>query len=153
MDTTVMITIIFLLLMLIATLVSVYIESRKRIKRLEGRIERLSSRIQAMNMKELDTVLKSLEYKKERDELYEILESIDSTLEALEDGRQIKIMPKLPRTYLDKSNYLKTYKSYYTYNPPQANTQTDSNTPSQDSSSYTGGGGDFSGGGSGGSWD
>lgn len=153
MSLAVIVTIIFLMLILIVLLVTLYTESRKYTKRLEGRIERLSSRIQAMNMKELDTVLKSLEYKKERDELYEILESIDSTLEALEDGRQIKIVPKLPRTYLDKSNYLKTYKSYYTYNPPQANTQTDSNIPSQDSSSYKGAGGDSSGGGSGGSWD
>lgn len=120
-----------------------------------------------MNMKELDTVLKSIEYKKERDELYEILESIDSTLEALEDGRQIKIMPKLPRTpisYLDKSNRVVTYEwqngdTRYTSHYTQTGNQTDSNTPSQDSasprdnSSYSGGGGDFSGGGSGGSWD
>ena len=104
MDTTVIITIIFLLLMLIATLVSVYIESRKHIKRLEGRIERLSNRLQAMSMKELDTVLKSIEYRKERDELYKLIEDMHSTSEALEDGRQIKIIPKLPRDYLDKSN-------------------------------------------------
>lgn len=162
MDTTVIITIIFLLLMLIATLVLVYIESRKRIKRLEGRIERLSSRIQSMSMKELDTVLKSIEYKKERDELYELIEGIYSTSEALEDGRQVKL---LPRTHLDKTNRVMTYKwqdgdtrytSYYTYNPSHTDTQTGSHTDStssQDSSSYSGGGGDFSGGGSGGSWD
>ena len=100
MDTTVIITIIFLLLMLIATLVSVYIESRKHIKRLEERIERLSNRLQAMSMKELDTVLKSVQYKKERDELCELLEEINHTVEAMEDGRQIKLLPK---THLSKS--------------------------------------------------
>ena len=104
MDTAVIITIIFLMLALITTLVTLYTESRKRTKRLEERIERLSSRIQAMNMKELDTVLKSVRYKKERDELCEILEEINHTVEALEDGRQIKIIPKLPRDYLDKTN-------------------------------------------------
>ena len=104
MDTSVIITIIFLMLALIATLVSVYIESRKHIRRLEDRIERLSNRLQAMNMKELDTVLKSIEYRKERDELYKLIEDMHSTSEALEDGRQIKIVPKLPRDYLDKSN-------------------------------------------------
>ena len=114
-------------------------------------------------MKELDTVLKSIKYKKERDELCKILDEINHTVEAMEDGRQIKIMPKLPRTYLDKSNRLMSYEwedgnakytSYYTYNPsqPDNSTQND-NTSSQNSSSYTGGGGDFSGGGSGGSWD
>lgn len=148
---------ILVLLIIIVILFLFHLEQVKYTKRLEDRIGVLSSRIRSMNTKELDTVLKSIEYKKERDELYEILENIDSTLKALEDGRQIKIMPKLPRTYLDKSNYLKTYKSYYTYNPlhdtpSQSNTQSDS-TSSQDSSSYSGGGGDFSGGGSGGSWD
>ena len=104
MNPTVIITIIFLLLMLTATLVTVYIESRKRIRRLEERIERLSNRLQAMNMKELDTVLKSIEYRKERDELCRILDEINHTVEAMEDGRQIKMIPKLPRDYLDKSN-------------------------------------------------
>lgn len=161
MDPTVIITIIFLLLALVVTLVTLYIESRKRTKRLEGRIERLSSRIQAMNMKELDTVLKSLKYKQERDELYKLINDMHSTSEALEDGRQVYLFP---RTYLDKSNRVMTYEwedgitkytSHYTYNPSQEGSQTSSseNTPSQDSSSYSGGGGDFSGGGSGGSWD
>ena len=104
MDTAVIITIIFLMLALITTLVTLYTESRKRTKRLEERIERLSSRIQSMSMKELDTVLKSIKYKKERDELCEILEEINHTVEAMEDGRQIKIIPKLPRDYLDKTN-------------------------------------------------
>ena len=163
MDPVVIITIIFLMLVLITTLVTLYIESRKKIRRLDERIERLSSRIQAMSMKELDTVLKSIKYKEERDEIYKLIENMHSTTEALEDGRQIKIMPKLPRTYLDKSNRLMSYEwedgnakytSYYTYNPsqPDNSTQND-NTSSQNSSSYTGGGGDFSGGGSGGSWD
>ena len=173
MDTAVVVTIIFLILILVVSLVTLYTESRKHIRRLEDRIERLSNRLQAMNMKELDTVLKSIEYRKERDELYKLIEDMHSTSEALEDGRQIKIVPKLPRTpkpYLDKSNKLMTYEwedgntkytSYYTYNPSQTGSQTSSNdnTPPQDSasprdsSSYTGSGGDFSGGGSGGSWD
>lgn len=115
-----------------------------------------------MNMKELDTVLKSIEYRKERDELYKLIEDMHSTSEALEDGRQIKIVPKLPRGYLDKPNKLMTYEwedgntkytSYYTYNPSHDSTNTNNNTSSQDSSNYTGSGGDFSGGGSGGSWD
>ena len=161
MDTAVIITIIFLLLILVVALVTLYIESRKHIRRLEERIERLSSRLQAMSMKELDTVLKSVRYKKERDELCEILDEINQMSEAMEDGRQIKIMPKLPRTYLDKSNIVMTYEwedgntkytSHYPYNPPQTSSQSDS-TSSQDSSSYSGGGGDFSGSGSGGSWD
>lgn len=148
MDTVVIITIIFIMLALITTLVTLYIESRKHIRRLEDHIERLSNRLQAMSMKELDTVLKSIKYKKERDELYKLIEDMHSTSEALEDGRQIKIMPKLPRTYLDKSNKIMTYEW-------EEGSQTSSNdsTSSQDSSSYTGGGGDFSGGGSGGSWD
>ena len=100
MNPTVIITIIFLLLMLTTTLVTVYIESRKHIKRLEERIERLSNRLQAMSMKELDTVLKSVQYKKERDELCEILDEINQTVEAMEDGRQIKLLPK---THLSKS--------------------------------------------------
>ena len=162
MNTAVVVTIILLILILVVSLVTLYTESRKRIKRLEGRIERLSNRLQAMNMKELDTVLKSLKYKQERDELYKLIDDMHNTTEALEDGRQIKIMPKLPRTYLNKSNRVMSYEwedgntkytSYYTYAPSQEGSQTDSNTPSQDSSSYSGGGGDFSGGGSGGSWD
>ena len=170
MDTTVIIAILFLIvLILIATLGTLYTESKKYTKRLEERIERLSSRIQAMNMKELDTVLKSVEYRKERDELYKLIEDMHSTSEAFEDGRQIKIVPKLPRTpkpYLDKSNRLMSYEwedgnakytSYYTcnlYNASQPDSSThNDNTPPQDNSSYTGGGGDFSGGGSGGSWD
>lgn len=100
MDTAVIITIIFLILILVVSLVTLYTESRKRIKRLERRIERLSNRLQAMNMKELDTVLKSVRYKKERDELCEILEEINHTVEAMEDGRQIKLLPK---THLSKS--------------------------------------------------
>lgn len=163
MDITVIITIMFLIiLILVVALVTLYIESRKHTKRLEGRIERLSSRIQAMNMKELDTVLKSIKYKKERDELYKLIEDMHSTTEAVEDGRQVKL---LPRTYLDKSNRVMTYEwedgntrytSHYTYNPShdtpsQTNTQTDNQ--SDNSSNYSGGGGDFSGGGSGGSWD
>lgn len=104
MDTAVIITIICLLLILVVALVTLYIENRKRIKRLERRVERLSNRLQAMNMKELDTVLKSVRYKKERDELCEILDEINHTVEAMEDGRQIKIIPKLPRDYLDKTN-------------------------------------------------
>lgn len=100
MDPAVIITIIFIMLALITTLVTLYTESRKRIKRLERRIERLSNRLQAMNMKELDTVLKSVRYKKERDELCEILEEINHTVEAMEDGRQIKLLPK---THLSKS--------------------------------------------------
>ena len=97
MDPVVIITIIFLLLALVVVLVTLYIESRKHIKRLEGRIERLSSRIQAMSMNELDTVLKSMKYKKERDELCEILDEINQTVEAMEDGRRIKLLPKLPK--------------------------------------------------------
>ena len=100
MHPTVIITIIFLLLALVVVLVTLYTESRKRIKRLERHIERLSSRIQAMNMKELDTVLKSVRYKKERDELCDILDEINQTVEAMEDGRQIKLLPK---THLSKS--------------------------------------------------
>lgn len=100
MNPVVILTIIFLMLALITTLVSVYIESRKHIRRLEERIERLSNRLQAMNMKELDTVLKSVQYKKERDELCEILEEINHTVEAMQDGRQIKLLPK---THLSKS--------------------------------------------------
>lgn len=165
MDPVVIIAIVFLMLALITTLVTLYIESRKRTRRLEGRIERLSSRIQSMSMKELDTVLKSIKYKKERDELCRMLDEINQTVEAMEDGRQIKLLPK---GYLDKSNKLMTYEwedgnarytSYYTYNPynpynpSHDSTNTNNNTPSQDSSNYTGGEGDFSGGGSGGSWD
>ena len=100
MDTAVIVTIILLILILVVSLVTLYTESRKRIKRLERRIERLSSRIQAMSMKELDTVLKSVRYKKERDELCDILEEINHTVEAMEDGRQIKLLPK---THLGKS--------------------------------------------------
>lgn len=104
MDTAVIITIILIILILIVSLVTLYTESRKYTKRLEEHIERLSNRLQAMSMKELDTVLKSIEYRKERDELYKLIEDMHSTAEALEDGRQIKIIPKLPRDYLDKSN-------------------------------------------------
>ena len=100
MDTAVIITIIFLILILVVSLVTLYTESRKRIKRLERRIERLSNRLQAMNMKELDTVLKSVQYKKERDELCKIIEEINHTVEAMQDGRQIKLLPK---THLSKS--------------------------------------------------
>lgn len=100
MDTAVIIAIILIILILVVSLVTLYTESRKRIKRLERRIERLSNRLQAMNMKELDTVLKSVQYKKERDELCEILEEINHTVEAMEDGRQIKLLPK---THLSKS--------------------------------------------------
>lgn len=97
MDTAVIITIIFIMLALITTLATLYTESRKRIKRLERRIERLSNRLQAMNMKELDTVLKSIEYKKERDELCEILDEMNQTVEAMEDGMGIKLLPKLSK--------------------------------------------------------
>ena len=100
MDTAVVVTIIFLILMLVVSLATLYTESRKRIKRLEERIERLSNRLQAMSMKELDTVLKSVQYKKERDELCEILEEINHTVEAMQDGRQIKLLPK---THLSES--------------------------------------------------
>lgn len=104
-------------------------------------------------MKELDTA-----FKKERDELYELIEDMYCTSEALEDGRQVKLLPKLPRDHLDKSNEMMTYEwrngdTRYIAQYTQTGSQTDSNTSSQDSSSYTGGGGDFSGGGSGGSWD
>lgn len=112
-----------------------------------------------MNTKELDTVLKSLKYKQERDELYKLIDDMYNTPEAGEGHTYL-----FPRTYLDMPNKLMTYKwqdgdtrytFYYTYNPSQEGSQTSSseNTPSQDSSSYSGGGGDFSGGGSGGSWD
>lgn len=113
-----------------------------------------------MNTKELDTVLKSLKYKQERDELYKLIDDIHNTPEAGEGRTYL-----FPRAYLDMPNKLMTYKwqdggtrytSYYTYNPSHTDTQTGSHTDStssQDSSSYSGGGGDFSGGGSGGSWD
>lgn len=152
MDTVVIVTIIFLMLALITTLVSVYIESRKHIRRLEERIERLSSRIQSMNMKELDTVLKSMKYKQERDELYKLLE----------DDYNRPDFGKRWGANLPSSSHLyepsKLYTSYYTQSFSQSDIHTGNqaspsdSTSSQDSSSYSGSGGDFSGGGSGGSW-
>lgn len=148
---------ILVLLIIIVILFLFHLEQVKYTKRLEDRIGLLSSRIRNMNNKELDTVLRSSKYKKERDELYKLIDDMYNTLEVGEGRTYL-----FPRAYSDNPNKLKAHRwedvylaspSYYSYNPSQANTQTDSNTPSQDSSSYSGGGGDFSGGGSGGSWD
>lgn len=145
---------ILVLLIIIVILFLFHLEQVKYTKRLEGRIEVLSFRIQSMKNKELDTVLKSMKYK---DELHKLSDEMYRMTEASEDGRQVKL---LPRAYLDKPNKLMTYEwqngdTRYTSHYTQTGSQTSSseNTPSQDSSSYSGGGGDFSGGGSGGSWD
>lgn len=140
---------ILVLLLIIVVLFLFHLEQVKYTKRLEGRISVLSSRIQSMKNKELDTVLKSIEYKKERDELYRLLE----------EGYNRPDFGKRQGHNLPHSSHLyepnKLYTSYYTQSFSQSDTQTDTQTDNQsdNSSSYTGGGGDFSGGGSGGSWD